>query len=399
MKAIRIFWIIAVIFCFSGCKKTVSEFTVMKGLFRQSFTETGELEAISSVAILMPRIRWEYGYEFKIVELAETGKLVKAGDTVIKIDPSSIEKIIITTQEKLEGERAASKKLEVQMDNNIQELKAQLRTEQAMFDLKKLELERSKFDTEKNRKIKDLDFKQATIRMDKINRQLAQKPVMDNYDFRIQKIKEKQVETELAGAKEVLGQMYVTCPIDGMFQAGNSQNYYPPRSLKVGDRAWTGMMIAKIPDITHMKVRTFVNEADITKVRIGLPVVVRLDALPEFAFKGKITELSRICTPRDKEMIFKVVVEIQESDLRLKPGMTVSCEYVCNETDNALYVPNSCLLKEAGKFYVFVGKGGSSAKTEVKVGPTNSHHTLIYSGIEPGKPLVPFETVLNKTKS
>jgi hypothetical protein len=123
-----------------------------------------------------------------------------------------------------------------------------------------------------------------------------------------------------------------------------------------------------------------------------------LDALPEFAFHGKITELSKICTALEKEMIFKVVVEIEESDLRLKPGMTVSCEYVCNETDNALYVPNSCLLKEDGKSYVFLRKGGSSAKTEVKAGPSNSHHTLIYSGIESGQPLVPFETVLNKTK-
>ncbi|MFA6129096.1 MAG: efflux RND transporter periplasmic adaptor subunit [Bacteroidales bacterium] len=396
MKTFRILLALAVILSLSGCSSKSDEFTVMKGLFRQSFTETGELEAISSVAILMPRIRWEYGYEFKIVELTETGKLVKARDTVIRIDPSSIEKVIITTQEKLDGERAASKKLQVQMDNNIQELKAQLRTEQAMFDLKKLELERSKFDTEKNRKIKELDFKQATIRMDKINRQLAQKPVMDNYDFRIQKIKEKQVEAELAGAKEVLGQMFVTCPIDGMFQAGNSQNYYPPRSLKVGDRAYTGMMIAKIPDINHMKVRTYVNETDITKVSMGMPVLVRLDALPELAFHGKITELSRICTAREKEMIFKVVVEIQESDLRLKPGMTVSCEYICNETDNALYVPNSCLYKEDGKSYVFLKKGGVAGKTEVKAGPSNSHHTLIYSGIEPGVPLVPFETVLNK---
>ncbi|MCX6226919.1 MAG: HlyD family efflux transporter periplasmic adaptor subunit, partial [Bacteroidia bacterium] len=335
----------------------------------------------------------------KIVELAETGKLVKAGDTVIRIDASSIEKVIITTEEKLESERAASKKLQVQMDNNIQELKAQLRTEQAMFDLKKLEQERSLFDTEKNRKIKELDFRQATIRMDKIKRQLAQKPVMDNYDFTVQKIKEKQVEAELSGAKEVLNQMVVTCPIDGLFQAGYNQNYYPPRYLKVGDRVWTGMMIAKIPDINHMKARTFVHETDITKISKGMAVIVRLDALPQLPFHGKITEVSKICTAREKEMIFKVVVEIDESDLRLKPGMTVSCEYICKETEDALYVPNNCLFKEDGKCYVFLKNGGTPTKTEVKAGPANSHHTLIYSGIEPGEPLVPFETVLNKKNS
>jgi multidrug efflux pump subunit AcrA (membrane-fusion protein) len=399
MKTIRLFLVATLILTVFSCSDQSEEYTVMKGSFRQSFTETGELEAISSVAILMPRIRWEYGYEFKIVELAQTGKLVKEGDTVVRIDPSSIEKVIITTKEKLDNERAASKKLQVQMDNNIQELKAQLKTEQAMFDLKKLEQERSRFDTDKNRKIKELDFRQATIRMDKIKRQLAQKPAMDNYDFRVQKIKEKQVEAELAGAEEVLGQMYVTSPKDGLFQAGYSQNYYPPRYLKVGDRVWTGMMIAKIPDINHMKVRTFVHETDFTKISKGMAVLVRLDALPELPFHGKITEVSRICTVQEKKMIFKVVVEIEESDLRLKPGMTVSCEYICKETENALFVPNNCLFKEDGKCYVFLKNGGTPTKTEVKAGPSNSHHTLIYSGIEPGEPLVPFETVLNQKNS
>ena len=399
MKTIRILLVIALIMNVFSCRNESEEFTVMKGLFRQSFTETGELEAINSVAIIMPRIRWEYGYEFKIIEMAETGKLVKAGDTVIRIDPSTIEKVILTTEEKLEGERAASKKLQVQMDNNIQELKAQLRTEQAMYDLKKLEQERSRFDTEKNRKIKELDFQQATIRIEKIKRQLLQKPVMDSFDYRVQKIKEKQVEDELAGAKEVLKQMLVTCPIDGLFQAAYSQRNYPPRYIKVGDQAYTGMMIAKIPDIKHMKVRTFVHETDITKISKGLAVLVRLDALPDLPFHGKITEISKICTAREKDMIFKVVVEIEESDLRLKPGMTVSCEYICKETDNALYVPNNCLFKEGGKCYVYLKKGGATGKTEVQAGPANSHHTLIYSGIEPGEPLIPFETVLNKKNS
>jgi HlyD family secretion protein len=399
MKAILKLLVLSIILVQAGCKIGPDEFTVMEGPFRQSFTETGELEAISSVPMFMPRIRWEYGYEFKIVGLAENGKMVKEGDTVIQIDQSNIQKVIITKEEALESARAASKKQQVQMENNIQEIKAQLRTEKAMFDLKKLELERSKFDTEAKRKIKDLEFKQATIRMNKLNRQLERKPVMDNYDYKVQKIKEQQVAADLAGARQVLDQLVIRSPKDGLFQVGTSMFNYPPTNIKLGDRIYTGGLIAKIPDIFKMKVRTSVNEADITKINMGMKVLVRMDALPEIAFNGKITEISRICLPKDKTKIFKVVVEIEESDLRLKPGMTVSCEYVCSETDKALYVPNNCLLREQDKYFVFQKNGGTPEKTEVKAGPSNSHHTMIYSGIEPGEPLVPFETVLNKKKS
>jgi len=79
--------------------------------------------------------------------------------------------------------------------------------------------------------------------------------------------------------------------------------------------------------------------------------------------------------------------------------MTVSCEYLCFETDNALYVPNNCLLKEEGKSYVFLKNGGSPKKILVEAGPSNSHHTLIHGSLKPGEPLVPFNEVLNEKKS
>ena len=94
MKTKWILLVFSIILMIAACRNQADEFTVMKGNFRQSFMETGELDAISSIAIMMPRIRWEYGYEFKIISLTETGKLVKAGDTVIRIDPSTIEKVI-----------------------------------------------------------------------------------------------------------------------------------------------------------------------------------------------------------------------------------------------------------------------------------------------------------------
>lgn len=399
MKATGIVSAFAVLAMFSCGRSQIDEFSVMRGPFKQSFTETGELEAISSSALVMPRISYQYGYEFKIVGLAEQGKMVKEGDTVIKIDPSTIEKFIITKEEALENEQAAEKKQKVQIENNLQDLRAQLRNEQATYDLKKLELERYKFESEKKRKVKELEFQQATIRLAKIKRQLERRPLLDGYDFKIQKIKVIQGEAELSGAKEVLARLAITSPKDGLFQVGQNMYEWPPKDLKIGDRTSSGMLIAKIPDIFHMKIRTFVNEADFTKIKLGMKVQVRLDALPSVPFHGSITEISRICLPREKERVFKVVVEVEESDLRLKPGMTVSCEYLCMEQEDALFVPNNCLLNEDGKFFIFLKKGGGIRKTEVRTGPSNSHHTLIYSEVEPGQPLVPFEKVLNEKRS
>ncbi len=314
-----------------SCRKNnKEEYVIMDGPFRQTITETGELEAVNASYILMPRINYRYGYDFKLIGLVEHGKNVHKGDSIIKIDPSSIYKRIIEREESLESEQAVANRQKVQMENNLQELKAQLQNELAAYNLKKLEVERYQFESANKRKIVEYEFQQSEIRLNKIKRNLKLRPRLDSLDFEIQKIRLTQSEAELKSAREVLKQMLILSPIDGIFQV--NVNMQTGQTTRVGDEVYTGSMIASIPDITNMKVRTFVNETDIMKVFPGMKVIVRLDALPSVPFHGEIFEISKICTERDNEKVFKIQIKISESDLRLKPGMTVSCEYICHES-------------------------------------------------------------------
>ena len=371
------------------------EYTVMTGPFKQSLIEAGELEAIKASFIAMPQIDWQYGYQFKIIGLAEHGSIVHKNDSVIKIDPSSIYKFIIEKEDLLENEKAAANKQEVQSENNIQELNAQMKSEQAAYDLKKLEVERSQFDTEVKKKIKELEFKQATIKLNKVKRNLQLKPILDNYDSQIQKIHVVQRETELKNLKEILDKFLMRSPIDGIFQIAVNQWTDNPQMWRLGDSPYLGQIIACIPDISRMKAKTYINESEIKKVRAGMKVIVRLDALPSVPFKGIITDIGKICLERDKEKVFNIIVEMTDSDLRLKPGMTVNCEYILYESEKELFVPNNCLLKEKGHSYIFLKRSSSARKTEVKSGQANNYYTIINGDIKQGQKLVPFEKALN----
>jgi HlyD family secretion protein len=384
-------YLLLISFSISCSKGKPGDFTVMTGSFRQSVTEAGELEAIKASYIMMPRIAYQYGYQFKLIGLAENGKLVHKGDSIIKLDPSTVYKYIIEREDMLENELAAAKKQAVQGENNIQELNAQYRSELAAYDLKKLEVERSKFDTDVKKRIKELEFQQATIRLNKIKRNYE----LDNYDFKIQRIRVIQRETELKSAKETLKQFLIRSPLDGTFQVSVNRNYSNPQNWRLGDSPYQGYIIASIPDITKMKAKTYINEAEFKKVKPGMKVIVRLDALPSVPFNGIITEISKICFTRDREKVFNVVVEIAESDMRLKPGMTVNCEYILYESDNDLFVPNNCLLKEKGQSYIFIKRGGSARKIEVQSEVSNSNYTIIKGEVKSGQKLVPFDDILN----
>jgi HlyD family secretion protein len=371
-----------------------SRFSVMKGPFRQSVIETGELQAVNASFLSMPSIDYIYGYNFKIIGLAEHGKSVHKGDPVIIVDPSSVQKFIIEKGESLENEIASANKLKAQITNSQQELKAQLKNEQSSFDIKKLGLDRSAFESPGIRKVMELEFRQAEIKLNKLKRNTELRPRLDSLDFRIQEIKIIQKENELKAAKRDLEKMTVTSPLDGIFVA--EENWRTGQTIKVGDEVYLGNPVAMIPDIRTMKVKGKVMENDIGKIKSGIDVIVRLDALPSVAFHGKISSLSKVCVEQDDKKVFRTEVMISESDLRLKPGMTVSCEYITYESEDEIYVPNNCLLEENKHFYLFVKKRGKIKKTEVKTGLSNNTSTIVSGDLKQGQALELPENIITK---
>jgi multidrug efflux pump subunit AcrA (membrane-fusion protein) len=395
IKIIPFLLIVSIFLLQVGCNKDhESGCTVLKGPFRRSVIETGELQAVKAVTLTMPNIDYKYGFRMKIIDLAEHGKNVHKGDPVVKVDPSAVEKFIIERRESLENEIAASNKLRAQLNNNLQDLKAQLRNEQASFDIKKLQLEGSAFESAAIRKVIEMEFRQSEIRLNKLKRNLELRPRLDSLDFRIQRIKISQKDNELKAAVETLEKLIVRSPLDGIFvlQSNNRNG----QIVKVGDEVYLGDPVAKIPDINTMKVNGIVLENDISRIRPGQDVIVRLDALPSVPFHGTINTVGKVCIPQDTRKVFLTEVLITETDLRLKPGMTVSCEYITYESENEVYVPNNCILEENRHFYLFLWKKGKIRKTEVTTGPSNNMYTMVSGDLKPGQALELPENILTE---
>lgn len=369
----------------ASCKNQKSDYTILNGPFRQSVIETGELQSVNAVTLTMPNIDYKYGYRMKIVDLAEHGKIVHKGDPVIKVDPASVQKFIIEKRESLETEIASSNKLKAQLINNLQDLKAQLRNEQSSYDIKKLQLETSAYETEALRKVRELEFRQSEIRLNKLKRTLELRPKLDSLDYRIQLIKVSQRENELQAAEETLDLLTVRSPLDGVFVLQKSYN--TGQTIKVGDEVYLGDPVAKIPDINTMKVSGNILENDISKIKPDQNVIIRLDALPSVPFHGKISKIGKVCIPQDEKKVFLTEVLVSETDLRLKPGMTVSCEYITYEGGDEIYVPNNCILDENNHYYLFIRIRGKIRKTEVKTGPSNNMFTIVSGDLKSGQAL------------
>jgi len=320
------------------------------------------------------------------------GTEVKAGDSIIQLDPSEVKKVIIDLEGQLETEQANMDKLLVNQSNRRTELDANLKNGLASFNLKKLEMEYTRFESSQIRKTKELEFKQEEIALDKIKRSIDFNKIIEKNDLIIQRIRINQMKKNIKSAYEVLPRLTIRTPISGIFQiARNRRN----RSvLKIGDQIYQGANMGNVPNLTKMKVETQINEFDYQKISAGQKVLVRLDALPEVSFKGEVTLIEKLCYRKDqksKQKVFDVEVRILEQDERLKPGMTVSCEFFCKELKNVVYVPLNCVDTTKTGHCVYLKKGNGYIPVNVKTGPSNNTQIVIYGDFKKGQRLVPVE--------
>lgn len=290
--------------------------------------ETGELSAVQTKAFVLPRFG-RFG-SFRIIGIEEHGKHIQPGDSVIQLDPADVTKYIVDRETALESQLASLEKMLVNQENRDSEAESTIKSELATYELRKLTLETAQFESERTRKIKELEFQQATIQLNLAKRKLELNAIINENDLKIQQIRVDHIKQDIQEAYDIIPQLTIRSSIPGIFQI--SRNRRSRQLNKVGDEINNGNVMASVPDLTWMKVETQINENDFLRIKEGDKVIVRLDALPEVPFEGYISHIGLFCYAKDyskpRQKSFDVEVRLLVSDERLKPGMTVSCEFL-----------------------------------------------------------------------
>ncbi|MDR1371882.1 MAG: efflux RND transporter periplasmic adaptor subunit [Dysgonamonadaceae bacterium] len=324
----HIFILLTCSLVFSCGKKTGSGDVSQK---HETIFETGELAAVNNYSFILTRFG-RYWYQMRIIGILEHGTIVNKGDSIIQLDPIEIQKYILDKEKSLETETANLEKMDVDQDVKTKELQLDLQSETATFELRKIELESAHFESERTRKIKELEFQQSKIAYAKVQRTLALHRRMKEYDRKIQEIKVNQISTKLEAALQLIPRLTLRSPVAGVFQI--AINWRTDKMIKVGDNIYTGNNLANIPELENMKVNASISETDFLKIHTGQPVAVRLDALKGVVFDGEISYIGKFChwneyqLSKTRRKVFDVEIRILKPDERLKPGMTVSCEFL-----------------------------------------------------------------------
>jgi HlyD family secretion protein len=96
-------------------------------------------------------------------------------------------------------------------------------------------------------------------------------------------------------------------------------------------------------DLRKMQVNTNVAEGDVGRLQTGMEAYFSVDAFPGQVFRGKISTIRNAAQTLQNVVTYDAVIDVDNSDLRLRPGMTANVTIVYDQRDNALSVTNAAL--------------------------------------------------------
>lgn len=211
-----------------------------------------------------------------------------------------------------------------------------------------------------------------------------------------------QAEAALRLAQTNLAYTDIISPVDGVVI---SRNVDVGQTVAASFQTPTLFVIAQ--DLTKMQIDSNVNEADIGNIRAGQDVEFTVDAYPEKTFSGNVIQVRNSPIVVQNVVTYDVVITVDNTGLKLKPGMTANVSLITARKTGVVKVPNAALrfkLPEGaapGKprpkaqqggtpgASVWVLDGGKPVKVKITTGISDGSYTEVASGeIKEGQQLI-----------
>lgn len=148
----------------------------------------------------------------------------------------------------------------------------------------------------------------------------------------------EQAEAEARLASVDLDRTVIRSPIDGIVI---SRDVDAGQTVAASLSAPTLFTIAN--DLTKLRVNAAVSETDIGRITEGSVAEFRVDAYPDRRFRGIVSQVRYAETIVDNVVTYTTLIDVDNTDMALRPGMTATISFEIARTEEALAVPNAAM--------------------------------------------------------
>ncbi|MEW6159592.1 MAG: efflux RND transporter periplasmic adaptor subunit [Verrucomicrobiota bacterium] len=309
---------------------------ISKGDVVQSVTANGQLTPVRNVQV---------GSQISgtIIEInVDFNSPVKQGEVIARIDPATYERALAQSE-------------------------AELSNATAGLELAKLNHKRA-VELHKNKLISESEFNQAEV--DLLQAQA------------IVKIRQAAVER----SKVDLDRTTILAPIDGVVI---SRNIEVGQTVAASFNTPTLFLIAN--DLSKMQIEAAVSEADVGGVEAGQRVNFTVDAFLNRQFNGTVKQVRYAPTTNQNVVTYTTVVDVNNADLKLRPGMTAGASIIIAERKGVLKIPNAAFRFKPPEGAVVRGLTNALTSTGGSTNQTSNTVALATSGPFAGLPIPPWQ--------
>ena len=215
-----------------------------------------------------------------------------------------------------------------------------------------------------------------------------------------------QAEVDVDIAKVNLGYTRIVSPIDGVVVAVITKQGQTVNSMQ------SAPTIIKVANVATMTIKAQISEADVTRVKPGLPVYFTIlgepderyhatlravEPAPDSIQKDETTaSLTSASGSATSAAIYNGLFDVPNPDERLRISMTAQVFIVRGEAKDAIVVPSSALGKRGqdGRYAVrVVGKDNKTEERQVRIGMNNNVRAEVLEGLQPGERVVTVDSV------
>ena len=213
-----------------------------------------------------------------------------------------------------------------------------------------------------------------------------------------------QAQAGLRQAEEDLSRTTIVSPIDGK---AVELNAHEGEVVITGTMNNPGSVIAVIADLSEILVEAEVGETEIVGIRLEQPAKVKVDAIPDHEYKGHVVEIGSSAAVRQGAgsgiRYFKVKIAIDDSDERLRPGMTSQVAIVTARENDRPALPIQAVVERVPgekadgasaddtkpkKKYVFLAEKQKAKQVEVTTGISDATQVAVLSGVKVGDQVI-----------
>lgn len=229
-----------------------------------------------------------------------------------------------------------------------------------------------------------LDLKNAKNRLDQAT---ANAPEVINARQRV-----TQAEQALKTAQQQ-GQINVALPENNLRQSrvvapfsGSVTRWLVNR----GDYATPGTSLAEFQDLKDVRLILPLNELDVPRVQVGALVEITFDAYPDHPYQGSVVRMSMASTGNTENVqSYPIYVWFNNTDAKIKPGMSGDAQITATRKENVLAVPLSAVERKDNKFWIKILTAEDKVEErEIEVGLSTLDSIEITKGLKTGENVI-----------